>query len=98
MAHKHTPPLPTVRMTEIDDSGELLNIVDEIGHAIGVTYEEGEPLRAGRKEEERDEHRWELNPASAEDYGQRSAAAGASEPILRMKHRDQYRRSGPEAS
>jgi len=45
------------------------DIVDEIGRAIGVTYEEGEPLRVGQKEQERDEHRWELNPASAEDFG-----------------------------
>lgn len=44
------------------------DIVEEIGRAIGVTYQEGEPLRVGHKEVERDEHRWELDPASAEDY------------------------------
>ncbi len=48
------------------------DIVDEIGKAIGVTYQEGEPLRVGGKEQERDEHRWELDPASAEDYAERS--------------------------
>jgi hypothetical protein len=69
-------------------------IVDEIGKAIGVTYQDGEPLRAGAKEEERDEHRWELNPASAEDYREHAAAAaGESEPILKMRYRDRYSRS-----
>ena len=38
------------------------DVVEEIGRAVGVTYQDGEPLRAGRKEEERDEHRWELDP------------------------------------
>ena len=67
------------------------DIVDEIGKAIGITYEEGEPLRVGRKEEERDEHRWELDPASSEDFGSRSAEATRNaEPILTMRHRDQY--------
>lgn len=48
------------------------NVVDELGEAVGVTYEDGEVLRAGEKEEERDEHRWELDPASAEDYAART--------------------------
>lgn len=68
------------------------DIVDEIGKAVGVTYEDGEPLRVGRKEEERDEHRWELDPASAEDFGSRaSEAARDAEPVLKMRHRDQYK-------
>ena len=67
------------------------NVIEELGKAIGVTYEEGEPLRVGRKEEERDEHRWELDPASADDFGQRSAAtAVGSTPILKMRHHDRY--------
>lgn len=65
---------------------------EEIGQAIGVTYEDGEPLRVGEKERERDEHRWELDPASAEDFGSRWSAPEA-EPVLKMKHRDQYTRS-----
>jgi hypothetical protein len=70
------------------------DIVDEIGRAVGVTYEEGEPLRVGEKEHERDEHRWELNPASAEDFGSRSTEfARAAEPILTMHHRDRYKHS-----
>jgi hypothetical protein len=69
------------------------DVVDEIGEAAGVTYQDGEPLRAGEKEEERDEHRWELDPASSEDYAERSSSRDErAEPILAMKHRDRYRR------
>jgi hypothetical protein len=41
--------------------------VDEIGEALGVTYEDDEPLDFARKVWDRDEERWELNPESAED-------------------------------
>jgi hypothetical protein len=41
--------------------------VDEIGEAAGLTYEDDEPLHTGDKLAERDRHRWELNPESAED-------------------------------
>lgn len=47
------------------------NIVDELGEAIGLTYEEDEELACGAKEWERDRHRWELDPASAEDWRDR---------------------------
>jgi hypothetical protein len=70
------------------------DIVDEIGKAIGLTYEEGEPLRVGWKEQERDEHRWELDPASAEDFGSRSSdTAREAEAILEMHHRDRYKKT-----
>ena len=73
------------------------DIVDEIGKAIGVTYQEGEPLRVGDKEQQRDEHRWELDPASAEDYRERSSAVDVErEPLLKMRHHDRYTQSGPE--
>jgi len=45
--------------------------VDEIGQSIGVTYADGEELKAGEKERSRDKHRWELDPASSEDYQDR---------------------------
>jgi len=68
--------------------------VDEIGKAAGVTYEEGEPLRVGAKEEDRDKHRWELDPASAEDYPHNAApAARDAVPVRKMEHHDQYKRS-----
>jgi uncharacterized protein DUF6335 len=67
------------------------NIVEEIGEAAGVLYDDREPLRAGVKEHRRDEHRWELDPASSEDYGERTHAVGEPrEPIRHMGHRDRY--------
>ena len=32
----------------------------------------GEELEVGEKEERRDKHRWELDPASSEDYADRT--------------------------
>ena len=42
--------------------------VEDIGRALGVTYEDNEELRAADKVAERDKHRWELDPASSEDW------------------------------
>ncbi len=47
------------------------DIVDDIGKALGVTYQDAEELKASDKVIERDKHRWELDPASAEDYKER---------------------------
>jgi len=47
------------------------NNVDEMGQAMGVTYQDNEELKAGQKERDRDKHRWELDPASADDYEER---------------------------
>jgi hypothetical protein len=47
------------------------DVVDELGKAVGVTYEDGEPLRFGDKVADRDAQRWELNPASSEEYQER---------------------------
>lgn len=44
------------------------NDVDDLGKAIGVTYADDEDLKIGKKQQSRDEHRWELDPASSEDY------------------------------
>jgi hypothetical protein len=38
--------------------------VDEIGEALGITYDDDEPLNTEEKMLERDAHRWELDPAS----------------------------------
>jgi hypothetical protein len=48
------------------------DIVEDLGKAVGVTYSENEPLRLGEKEEERDSQRSELDPASSEDYKERT--------------------------
>jgi hypothetical protein len=42
------------------------DVVEELGEAMGVTYEDNEPLRIGDKVAKRDSDRWELNPASAQ--------------------------------
>jgi len=47
------------------------DIVEMLGEAAGVTYEDNEPLDVVEKVEKRDRRRWELNPASAEDYKER---------------------------
>jgi hypothetical protein len=47
------------------------DIVDDIGKALGVEYADNEELKASDKVTERDKHRWELDPASSEDYKER---------------------------
>ena len=47
------------------------DIVEELGEAVGLTYEDNEPLQPNDKVEERDRRRWELDPASSEDYNDR---------------------------
>ena len=42
--------------------------VDDIGKALGVQYEDNEELKAADKITQRDRHRWELDPASSDDY------------------------------
>jgi Family of unknown function (DUF6335) len=46
--------------------------VDQLGDAVGLTYQNEEPLNSEDKLEERDVHRWELEPESAEDYEERA--------------------------
>jgi hypothetical protein len=45
--------------------------VDDIGKALGVQYDDNEELKAADKIAERDKHRWELDPASSDDYRDR---------------------------
>jgi hypothetical protein len=42
--------------------------VDDIGRALGIEYADNEELKGADKITDRDKHRWELDPASAEDY------------------------------
>jgi len=46
-------------------------MLDELGAALGLTYEDDEELWLGTKESSRDSHRWELDPASSEDWVER---------------------------
>jgi hypothetical protein len=45
--------------------------VDDIGKALGVEYQDNEELKAADKISKRDRHRWELDPASSDDYNER---------------------------
>jgi len=40
------------------------DVVDDIGRALGVEYEDDEELQGGAEITDRDRHRWELDPAS----------------------------------
>jgi hypothetical protein len=47
------------------------DVVDDIGRAVGVQYDDNEELKGEAKISKRDKHRWELDPASAEDFNDR---------------------------
>jgi hypothetical protein len=47
------------------------DVVDLIGRSLGVEYDDSEELRGADKIADRDRHRWELDPASSEDYRER---------------------------
>lgn len=42
--------------------------VDDIGKALGVQYRDDQELAGGDEIRERDRHRWELDPASSDDW------------------------------
>jgi hypothetical protein len=48
------------------------DVVEEIGRALGVEYDDAEELKGADKIVQRDRHRWELDPASADDYRDRT--------------------------
>lgn len=50
-----------------DESPVGTSEIDEIGEAAGLVVRDGKPIRGVDEVEHRDEHRWELDPASAED-------------------------------
>jgi hypothetical protein len=54
-----------------DETGEI----DAIGRAAGLVVRDDKPFRGIDEVERRDEHRWELDPASAEDSSSRDDAA-----------------------
>jgi hypothetical protein len=47
------------------------NVVDDIGAAVGVEYDDNEELEGADRIEERDRHRWEYDPASSDDFDER---------------------------
>jgi hypothetical protein len=48
------------------------DIVENLGRAVGITYEDNEELDLLEKVKKRDRKRWELNPSSSEDYQERN--------------------------
>jgi len=46
--------------------------VDDMGKALGVEYQDNEELQGSDKVVKRDAHRWELDPASSDDYKDRT--------------------------
>jgi len=47
------------------------DVVEQLGEAVGLIYEDDEPLHTSEKIDERDRNRWELDPASSDDYNDR---------------------------
>jgi hypothetical protein len=47
------------------------DVVDDIGRALGVEYDDEEELKGGDEIAKRDRHRWELDPASSDDFDER---------------------------
>ena len=54
------------------------DVVDQLGEAVGLTYEDNEPLDTEKKLAKRDDRRWELDPASSEGY------------VMRISHEGEY--------
>jgi hypothetical protein len=71
------------------------DLVDEIGEAVGVTYQENEPLKFGDKYAARDDSRWELNPASSEDYQERQQSE--AKPV-RPRSPSSKKTGGPQST
>ena len=44
------------------------DVVDDIGRALGVEYDDDEELQGGAEITDRDRHRWELDPSSKDDF------------------------------
>lgn len=47
------------------------SVVEELGEAVGLVMDDRTDLRTIDIMEERDDHRWELDPTSSEDYAER---------------------------
>ena len=47
------------------------DLVDDIGRALGVEYQDNEELKGEAKISKRDRNRWELDPASSDDWDER---------------------------
>ncbi len=110
----HTDKNPTLSGGDIDADWENADVgeeavggqnptpdqsdVDEIGEAMGVVYEDDEPVDADDKLRKRDKDPWELNPASAEpEFGAR-AEQEFEQPLHSVASNVQRKRTSPGAS
>ena len=50
-----------------DATGDGTGEIDAIGHAAGLVVRDDRPFRGVEEVDRRDEHRWENDPASADD-------------------------------
>ena len=56
------------------------DIVDELGRATGIEFQDNQPLRTHDEVlADRDHHRWELDPRSAEDLSEHLTEGGSLE-------------------
>jgi len=66
------------------------DIVDELGRAAGIEFQDNQPLRTHDEVlADRDHHRWELDPRSAEDLSEHLTEGGSLEelePLNKTKH------------
>jgi Family of unknown function (DUF6335) len=73
--------------------------VEDLGKAAGLVYQDDEPLHTTTKVQGRDRNRWELNPASSEDFQTRRLSE--RQPIAReraLRSRTQRRGSSKPVS
>ncbi|NDJ18503.1 hypothetical protein GS601_14580 [Myxacorys almedinensis A] len=52
-----------------------MDIVDDLGKAVGLEMDDANFLHTNDILEQRDDHRWELEPTSSEDYSERRELA-----------------------
>ena len=58
------------------------DIVDELGRAAGIEFQDNQPLRTHDEVlADRDHHRWELDPRSAEDLSEHLTEGGSLEEL-----------------
>jgi uncharacterized protein DUF6335 len=69
------------------------NVAEEIGAETGVTFQDTEPIGVTEKVAERDRRRWELDPASSEDYELRTQ----TEPEPEVEGESEHGGRGTEA-
>jgi hypothetical protein len=66
-----------VLLEQMDEAAALAEEDDSVD-AFAARYAPDEELGCGEKELQHDRHRWELDPASSEDYIERARPGGLS--------------------